>query len=127
MIRRPPRSTRTDTLPYTTLFRSLRGGRRRFAAALDIDNRIDVIALAQIAHVYAAFVGDLVPVDGSGQAPHAFVLHFLVDIAQDPGGQGIEQHAPRPEIGRASVRDRVCQYVEHEVVAVSVKNKKKDK
>src|SRR3546814_1626702 len=28
MIRRPPRSTRTDTLfPYTTLFRSLRRGR----------------------------------------------------------------------------------------------------
>src|SRR3546814_10318456 len=28
MIRRPPRSTRTDTLfPYTTLFRSLRFGR----------------------------------------------------------------------------------------------------
>src|SRR3546814_6209713 len=27
MIRRPPRSTRTDTLfPYTTLFRSIRGG-----------------------------------------------------------------------------------------------------
>src|SRR3546814_12561480 len=30
MIRRPPRSTRTDTLfPYTTLFRSLVGDRRR--------------------------------------------------------------------------------------------------
>src|SRR3546814_3658861 len=30
MIRRPPRSTRTDTLfPYTTLFRSLRRDRRR--------------------------------------------------------------------------------------------------
>src|SRR3546814_13832420 len=29
MIRRPPRSTRTDTLfPYTTLFRSLRGSSR---------------------------------------------------------------------------------------------------
>src|SRR3546814_10792347 len=29
MIRRPPRSTRTDTLfPYTTLFRSRRGSRR---------------------------------------------------------------------------------------------------
>src|SRR3546814_18535175 len=29
MIRRPPRSTRTDTLfPYTTLFRSHTGGRR---------------------------------------------------------------------------------------------------
>src|SRR3546814_3968549 len=29
MLRRPPRSTRTDTLsPYTTLFRSVGGGRR---------------------------------------------------------------------------------------------------
>src|SRR3546814_7378412 len=35
MIRRPPRSTRTDTLfPYTTLFRSSRReGARRFASA----------------------------------------------------------------------------------------------
>src|SRR3546814_11503966 len=32
MIRRPPRSTRTDTLfPYTTLFRSSRPTRRPFA------------------------------------------------------------------------------------------------
>src|SRR3546814_7358986 len=32
MIRRPPRSTRTDTLfPYTTLFRSLSGGGARHA------------------------------------------------------------------------------------------------
>src|SRR3546814_8716618 len=42
MIRRPPRSTRTDTLfPYTTLFRSSRAGRRRFDAefseAVDVD------------------------------------------------------------------------------------------
>src|SRR3546814_2872967 len=35
MIRRPPRSTRTDTLfPYTTLFRS-RGGRARSASVSD--------------------------------------------------------------------------------------------
>src|SRR3546814_17577639 len=35
MIRRPPRSTRTDTLfPYTTLFRST-----RFEAALNADGR----------------------------------------------------------------------------------------
>src|SRR3546814_20960632 len=41
MIRRPPRSTRTDTLfPYTTLFRSrdplVEGGPMRHAAAVDI-------------------------------------------------------------------------------------------
>src|SRR3546814_6658576 len=34
MIRRPPRSTRTDTLfPYTTLFRSRQQGQRRHAGA----------------------------------------------------------------------------------------------
>src|SRR3546814_14226378 len=44
MIRRPPRSTRTDTLfPYTTLFRSelsRRGGRRR---AVAVKRRIVVL------------------------------------------------------------------------------------
>src|SRR3546814_3477416 len=36
MIRRPPRSTRTDTLfPYTTLFRSTRAWSDRFAKAFD--------------------------------------------------------------------------------------------
>src|SRR3546814_6637292 len=38
MIRRPPRSTRTDTLfPYTTLFRSIRRGRRLRSPALAAD------------------------------------------------------------------------------------------
>src|SRR3546814_8536648 len=37
MIRRPPRSTRTDTLfPYTTLFRSIRHPASRFAAAVAV-------------------------------------------------------------------------------------------
>src|SRR3546814_6810886 len=37
MIRRPPRSTRTDTLfPYTTLFRSLAEGIEKFAECFDI-------------------------------------------------------------------------------------------
>src|SRR3546814_2136818 len=37
MLRPPPRSTRTDTLfPYTTLFRSLSGSKRRYAAIGDV-------------------------------------------------------------------------------------------
>src|SRR3546814_20108950 len=46
MIRRPPRSTRTDTLfPYTTLFRSLCRGESRRATADDDDRaRIDARA-----------------------------------------------------------------------------------
>src|SRR3546814_12395886 len=39
MIRRPPRSTRTDTLfPYTTLFRSYSGGRNFGHLAYRVDN-----------------------------------------------------------------------------------------
>src|SRR3546814_9958613 len=37
MLRRPPRSTRTDTLfPYTTLFRSILGGNVYFGPVLDM-------------------------------------------------------------------------------------------
>src|SRR3546814_13854282 len=42
MIRRPPRSTRTDTLfPYTTLFRSADHPRRRWRGGGRTDARID--------------------------------------------------------------------------------------
>src|SRR3546814_3442065 len=49
MIRRPPRSTRTDTLfPYPTLFRSHRAlGRSSFiAAARTVDRKLDAISSA---------------------------------------------------------------------------------
>src|SRR3546814_9667319 len=47
MIRRPPRSTRTDTLfPYTTLFRSIVGQlQRRLAAELHDDTLQNAAAL----------------------------------------------------------------------------------
>src|SRR3546814_9374586 len=41
MIRRPPRSTRTDTLfPYTTLFRSLRRPQQRTGVVGDVRGRL---------------------------------------------------------------------------------------
>src|SRR3546814_10693449 len=44
MIRRPPRSTRTDTLcPYTTLFRS--GGGFKLKALDYVFNRLPILAL----------------------------------------------------------------------------------
>src|SRR3546814_4566956 len=46
MIRRPPRSTRTDTLfPYTTLFRSVLGGLRRQLASLDRNGPFSLYSL----------------------------------------------------------------------------------
>src|SRR3546814_15682780 len=101
MIRRPPRSTRTDTLfPYTTLFRSLRPAR---FIVTDDD------------HVIMASESGVLPI-----AEESIVRKWrlqpgtmlLIDLEQ---GRLIEDE----EIGRASCRERVCQYVSISVVAVS--------
>src|SRR3546814_13745992 len=65
MIRRPPRSTRTDTLfPYTTLFRSratVPGDPGAFAAAIVTDERraiskktTEALRVSGLAHIVAA-------------------------------------------------------------------------
>src|SRR3546814_3621020 len=66
MIRRPPRSTRTDTLfPYTTLFRSPvldQRARRDDEAALQlafVDQRRGAVGAAQEEVVVGAFEGEL--------------------------------------------------------------------
>src|SRR3546814_9762752 len=49
MIRRPPRSTRTDTLfPYTTLFRSLSRGHRRLIMEWTLMTILGPILLAAV-------------------------------------------------------------------------------
>src|SRR3546814_11777160 len=106
MIRRPPRSTRTDTLfPYTTLFRS--EGIRRFAAAGVARTALD---LAEPAHTHAAILRALrlhggrvdrtVLVDAGGHCAAA-----VADVLDRAVAVGLA------EIGRASGRERVCQYV----------------
>src|SRR3546814_12881882 len=93
MIRRPPRSTRTDTLlPYTTLFRSLRllpqipprdaistnswlGGRPRLAAGMEwprIDDQpADFLAQIDCTALPPDLWGGLGPLEGA----LAFFLH----------------------------------------------------
>src|SRR3546814_16488269 len=111
MTRRPPISTRTDTLfPYTTLFRSEGGfacnrqARRKSlapstrspGALIVVGNRgrnvghQDRLNRANIdAHFHRC---------RTGQEVDVALLELLLEIAQ-------------PEIGRASCRERVCQYV----------------
>src|SRR3546814_685509 len=83
MIRRPPRSTRTDTLfPYTTLFRSVLD-----AAALE-----DLAVDAEVAEL----------VDDQGNAPPARVLQQVADRrglagaekAGDDGGRDLSRRSP---------------------------------
>src|SRR3546814_14208384 len=102
MIRRPPRSTRTDTLfPYTTLVRSCfedvgalfalgfhlpfhgRDQRRRRTDVLDLD------------------ASDL---DAPGRGR-------LIDDRQQLGVDVVALRTQFIEIGRASCRERECQYV----------------
>src|SRR3546814_12871275 len=117
MIRRPPRSTRTDTLiPYTTLFRSP-------VAADDeaADRRHVEVLVEELAEVVLLF---LCADRGVGQSRGG----LLLQVGQEVGGllgvdgrdgrlqpdranheEGGEENSR--EIGRASGRERVCQYV----------------
>src|SRR3546814_20504389 len=124
MIRRPPRSTRTDTLfPYTTLFRSPRAGTR----IAELERRARDRAAAQIASEHVERRPPLerrnaavAPADADGEL-------VAVDDAQATGAIGPQPppqrlRAARPT-GRESGRERVCTYVVHSVCDVPLKKK----
>src|SRR3546814_14761792 len=101
MIRRPPRSTRTDTLfPYTTLFRSAKGyedersdGHSKRACLWRTNRHI---------RRCRADDGELLQLYG----PHGPRRGARADEARArPLGLGAR---PALEIGRASWRERVC-------------------
>src|SRR3546814_12296868 len=116
MIRRPPRSTRTDTLfPYTTLFRSAREREAERPAMSALTSQLDTrsAAFRDNAAQMQALVDDL----------KAKVLQ----IKQGGGDKARETHLsrgkmlprarvrtlldPGAQIGRALCRERVCQSV----------------
>src|SRR3546814_18374395 len=100
MIRRPPRSTRTDKLfPYTTLFRS-RDGPMPLGAFEQVI-RVNLIGSFNLLRLAAADMLGAEPVNADGERG---VIISTASIAAAEGQLG-------QEIGRASCRDRVCQYV----------------
>src|SRR3546814_14259523 len=108
-IRRPPRSTRTDTLfPYTTLFRShvRRGGRR----AVPRNPRPVPGPAGDPAHRVDAPGGGGGPGQGGrGGLPRQALGRPEADgDGEQPAGT---RASAAREIGRASCRERVCQYV----------------
>src|SRR3546814_16303923 len=102
MIRRPPRSTRTDTLfPYTTLFRS-----PTLIANLD-DGSLDLLGELHWS------LGDNLTLNIGVQLP-------LGAAGSEFGGLALSEASTPPswgapatiyKIGRASCRGRGCQYV----------------
>src|SRR3546814_20876640 len=105
MIRRPPRSTRTDTLfPYTTLFRS-------------VDRVRDFGPVESAALVAARFAGEEIAEFGisaevrrigCGRQINTLLqpVRFTRDMEGTKDACGFNA-----KIGRASCRERVCQYV----------------
>src|SRR3546814_1261526 len=85
MIRRPPRSTRTDTLfPYTTLFRSrMVGGDVRHGQAFDI-----IAARGEQAGDLGEYPGLVVDGDGEHMALARFGGDFHVFTPPPAGGRG---------------------------------------
>src|SRR3546814_11237651 len=88
MIRRPPRSTRTDTLfPYTTLFRSAvalgNGGEHTLVGDLAVGRQVEGVdrALGGVAVVQRAVVG----------AERRHVGHHVAAVHALPVEVGIEQ------------------------------------
>src|SRR3546814_11549093 len=114
MIRRPPRSTRTDTLfPYTTLFRS--------DLSFDAQGRCLFTDQGQTGlhdptgHVYRLDPqGRLEALVRNAPSPNGLVLNgdgSVLYLAVTRANAIWRAPLPANEIGRASCRERVWQYV----------------
>src|SRR3546814_11060659 len=130
MIRRPPRSTRTDTLfPYTTLFRS----RVRFDLNNDLLKwRTDAFATlrrhadktSENSTAFGATTDITLRPSAMSTLGGGLGFERQVEDRGDPESRTLTDIGPRrlndfsgnafyrlTEIGRASCRERVCQYV----------------
>src|SRR3546814_14973585 len=117
MIRRPPRSTRTDTLfPYTTLFRSRAEREEALSLArIELENLAAMLRSADEERV--ALERSLEPRRGrimelqlQEQAARLAVEQFAEQLTEHQ----VDRQKLRElleQIGRASCRERVCQYV----------------
>src|SRR3546814_1929786 len=78
MIRRPPRSTRTDTLfPYTTLFRSRHGGRDAGGRRHIMSDWLDQDDLRQLAEADPSLKSLNTILHGEADSPLSGRLQFL--------------------------------------------------
>src|SRR3546814_20348234 len=103
MIRRPPRSTHTDTLiPYTTLFRSIVGAERDPGGAIAGDRRGILDAIGRLELRVGLEAEDAAAAIFAGASEKVRERRQFLERGK------LVDHA---KIGRASCRARVCPYV----------------
>src|SRR3546814_20710218 len=108
MIRRPPTSTRTDTLcPYTTLFRS----GLHFKLPFGVD-KVQLVATERVLKEEFGFrtVGEAQPTRYADTELPDESLMLSGDLNM-VDAEWVVQYRIADQIGRASCRERVCQYV----------------
>src|SRR3546814_12053347 len=117
MIRRPPRSTRTDTLfPYTTLFRSMHQKQQKLvqfwlAITFLLGAAFLFLELKEFHHLYvhghdwsqSAYLSAFFTLVSTHGLHVTFGLIWMLTMMVQVGTRG--------QIGRASCRERVGQYV----------------
>src|SRR3546814_16951004 len=124
MIRRPPRSTRTDTLfPYTTLFRSAQvKGKRDGSSSQGLKITAPLWRVSFTLRVTRKRSGSIAvaarKVSMTGGACRVLLL-TAPEITQQRKKSASWQERGRSPVGRAEVRARGRQYRWHSVVAVT--------
>src|SRR3546814_8457013 len=104
MIRRPPRSTRTDTLfPYTTLFRSAHHGREDRPADEEFEGTQGSGSRVQLHDFDAGAVADLLVAGGDHDVARREAAQHL-DLAGPRWPRAVSVAAPRPSTERKGTR-----------------------
>src|SRR3546814_16646480 len=111
MIRRPPRTTRTDTLfPYTTLFRS-QGQAAALAASLAAASQpLGVITMNAVLKTEIHAIETAAPLEVADPTKN-LILVPLSQLLPRRSKRNVRTTPRQSKIGRASCRERVCQYV----------------
>src|SRR3546814_11873756 len=115
MIRRPPRSTRTDTrFPYTTLFRSGQVGDAAVDQPLaDAETQLgrELVEGRSFDELIEHLVEPARFDEGGHRQPRLILPRLIIGLT-DALAQVADTDIPAADqIGRASCRERVCQYV----------------
>src|SRR3546814_20916618 len=125
MIRRPPRSTRTDTLfPYTTLFRSRQGGAAILGTAFLVKSGIWPLSF-WLSRTYAAAAPPVAALFAIMTKVGTYVILRLTSLLFGNASRGVARSEERRagKEGVSTCRSRWSPVPSHKQLHTNIKNK----